>query len=210
MQIKSFCFNFIQENTYIVTDETKQCAIIDPGCVYKSEESQLANYIDENGLKPVLLLNTHLHFDHILGNAFVAQEYGLTAKAHVDDKIFLDNSGFLSPDFPKIPVNYDFPMEWINEGDRLAFGNSTIQVLHTPGHSPGSLSFYCPEANAVFSGDTLFLNSVGRTDFVGGDSERLADSIYTKLFPLPDNTEIYPGHGPKSSVIEEKTHNPYV
>lgn len=210
MKVKSFTFNPLMENSYVVYDETKSCAIIDPGCCCSAEEDELKAFIEKEGLKPVLLLNTHLHFDHIWGNPMVMREYGLKPKANVADKVFLDGGQLQFHGLPEDLNSLRFDVDWIGEGDKLTFGNTTLSVLQTPGHSQGSVCYYCSEDGALFSGDTLFRMSVGRSDFPGGSHESLLDSIYVKLFSLPDDTKIYTGHGPFSTIIDEKTYNPYV
>ena len=209
IHVASFTFNPFQENTYILYDETKECIIIDPGCYTENERKQLKAYIRKNELKPVRLVNTHCHLDHICGNAFIADEYNLELEAHQGEKIVLDASvdhgrlyGFIFDPSPNIKT-------YLQEGEQIAFGNSTLEIVLTPGHSPASVSFYSKADGFVIAGDVLFFMSIGRTDLPGGDHETLLTSIREKLFVLPDETIVYNGHGQKTSVGFEKKNNPF-
>ncbi|MDR2805771.1 MAG: MBL fold metallo-hydrolase [Dysgonamonadaceae bacterium] len=210
MQIQSFEFNPVDVNTYLLYDETKEAVIIDCGAFTAEEQKRIQAYIDRYDLKLKHLLNTHLHFDHLLGNRFIYETYGLKPEYHEAEETM--------PGLQKqtlifgMPVNYE-PVSadrFINEGDEIRFGNTVLKALLTPGHSPGSLSFYCAKANCVFTGDALFRHDIGRTDLWGGNEETLLHAIRKQLLTLPDNTDIYPGHGPASTVREEKQHNPYI
>lgn len=210
MQVASFTFNDFSENTYVLYDETKECAIIDPGCFKAHEQKQLTGFIEEHQLTPVLLVNTHCHIDHILGNSYISNKYNLPLHLHKDElKTYTDTGrwaqffGMVTDDIPEKQV-------YINEGDTLSFGNTALQILFTPGHSVASLSFYHSESAQLISGDVLFYESIGRTDLPGGNFETLISSIRTKLFVLPDHTRVYSGHGPATSIGHEKTHNPFL
>lgn len=210
MQIKIFVFNMVSENTYLLYDETKEAVIIDCGAWGEDEKQSLETYIREHDLKLKYLLNTHIHFDHVLGNYFIEQTYGLKPQYHEKEH--------LMPGLRKQCAAFGMPIDYepasaehfIHEGDIIRFGNTRLKALLTPGHSPGSLSFYCQEDNCVFTGDVLFRHSIGRSDLWGGSEETLLNSIHTKLLTLSDNTIIYPGHGPASSIGEEKLHNPFI
>jgi glyoxylase-like metal-dependent hydrolase (beta-lactamase superfamily II) len=210
MQIKLFELNPVHVNTYLIYDETKEAVLIDCGASSKEECEKIKEYIDSNHLKLKHLLNTHLHFDHILGTQFVYDTYGLKPQYHAAEAsmpgLKMQASAFgLFIDYE--PVNAE---HFINDGDFIRFGNTSLEALLTPGHSPGSLSFYCKENNCVFTGDALFRHDIGRTDLWGGNEETLITAIRTKLLTLPDYTEIFPGHGPASGVKEEIQHNPYL
>ncbi len=210
IHVASFAFNPFQENTYVLYDETKECVIIDPGCNTENERKQLKAFIVKEGLKPVRLINTHCHLDHICGNAFISNTYKLILEAHLGEKVVLD----ASQDHGKM---YGFVFEaspiiehYIEEGDEIIFGNSSLKALLTPGHSPASLSFYSPKDNFVIAGDVLFFMGIGRTDLPGGNHSLLLKSIRDQLFTLPDETIVYNGHGQKTSIGFEKKNNPFL
>ncbi len=210
LHVKSFTFNPFQENTYILYDDTLEAVIIDPGCYDKMEQEALTDFVTANHLKPVKLLNTHCHIDHVLGNAFVKRIYGIPLEYHQeDDPVLRAVSSYAS--------NYGFPAYEPSEGDRfieeddiIQFGNTKLQTLWVPGHAPGHLVFYHPESKTCMGGDTLFQDSIGRTDLPGGDHHTLLNAIKTKLFALPEDVVVYPGHGPSTTIGREKKHNPFV
>jgi hydroxyacylglutathione hydrolase len=210
ISIESFVFNPFQENTYILYDETKQCAIIDPGCYTPEEKNLLHRFITENGLAPVHLLLTHTHIDHIMGNNFVCGKYNLKPEVNELELLMLQN-------VKTIGTMYGIAVEpspgaevLLTENDTVRFGSSELKILFTPGHSPGSLCFYHTEQKFVIAGDVLFNESIGRTDLPGGDYDILLKSIREKLFTLPDDVKIYPGHGPETSIGHEKKYNPFL
>jgi len=211
MKIKTFEFNPIAENTYVVYDETKECVIIDAGNFFPDENEVLLNFILDNDLIVKHLLNTHLHFDHIFGNVFIKEQFGVKAKAHRADQFLVDNMpaqmrlyGFKEVDeVPEIG-------SYLEENDTVEFGNQKFIVLHIPGHSPGSIVYYSPTGNCVFVGDVLFRGSIGRTDLAGGNYKELITGIRTKLLTLPIDTVIYPGHGAITTIGEEKRNNPFL
>lgn len=209
-EIAIFTFNAFQENTYILYDDTKECVIIDPGCSNRAEEEELSNFITKKNLKPVRLIMTHGHVDHMLGNKFVADKYGLNVEIHKDEVGVLMAS-------PRVGMMYGFPVtpspepkHFIKEGDEITFGNTTLKSLFTPGHSPASISFFCEAGNFVIGGDVLFRQSIGRTDLPGGNFNTLINSIKTKLFPLGDDVKVFPGHGPDTTIGFEKKFNSYL
>ena len=208
--IKKFAFNPFQVNTYVLSDETGECIIIDPGMQGENEESQIVNYISSNNLKPVMLVLTHAHIDHIVGNYFIAEKYNLRLTAHNDCVGFLVGADVYATSFglkiDKVKSIDDF----IDEDSEIVFGNSRLQVLSTPGHAAGSLCFYSKEDEFVVTGDVLFYQSIGRTDLKTGNYDVLQKSIWNKLFTLPDDTTVFPGHGPKTSIGYEKANNPFV
>lgn len=210
LTVQSFTFNPLQENTYVLYNEKKDCCIIDPGCYFASEEQELQLFIKENGLQPILLLNTHCHLDHIFGNKFIAQTFNLPLHLHHLEKPVLD-LGPASGQLWQMPFdNYEGEMNFIAEGDRIKIGGDELQVLFTPGHSPGSISFYNKESRFVISGDVLFQGSVGRTDLPGGNFITLDESIKTRLYTLPADTIVYPGHGNATTIGDEMKDNPFV
>jgi len=207
MQVKCMEFNFLPVNTYVIWDETKEAAVIDPGCFYPGETDLLAAFILENGLNVKLLLNTHLHFDHVFGNTFVEETYKVKARANDLDMPWISS---MSSKLSIFGINYEghvnpiLPENVLNEGDTVTFGITTLHVMHIPGHSPGSIVFLNREQNCVFTGDVIFQGSYGRTDFPDGNHNALMTGIRTKLMTMPDDTTIYPGHGPATNIKHEK------
>lgn len=210
ISIHSFTFSPIQENTYVLFDETKECVIIDPGCYDSFERSTLEDFISKNELHPVKLLNTHCHLDHIFGNAFVCEKYKLKPEFNKLDQPVFDafkasaSMYGLNAD-PSPPAG-----NYLKEGDVINFGTSSLEIVFTPGHSPGSITFYNRAEKFMIAGDVLFYGSIGRTDLPGGNYETLISSIKTKLFPLGDDLKVYSGHGPETSIGFEKKNNPFL
>lgn len=210
-QVVQLTFNPFQENTFIVYDETQECVIFDPGCFEDHEKQALAAKIDELGLKPVRLINTHCHLDHVFGNKFVAETYQLALEIH-------EKEASLLASVPQICQMYGLPLpdespapgNFLEAGDTIKFGNTTLDMLFTPGHSPGSLSFYCQADKFVIAGDVLFYGSIGRTDLPGGDYDTLINSIKTQLLPLGDDITVYSGHGPATRMGYERKNNPFL
>jgi hydroxyacylglutathione hydrolase len=211
IQIKAFAFNAFQENTYILSDEEKQCIIIDPGCFASFEMRQLENYIDENSLNPLACLLTHAHIDHILGCQFIAHRYGLLPRMHFGE-LPTYQSGAMVADMYGIKgfESVDPSEEYLREGETLQYGQIALRVLFTPGHSPASVSFYQQEQGFVIAGDVLFRESIGRTDLPGGDFATLEKSIKEQLYTLPLDTKVYCGHGPTTTIRYERVNNPFV
>jgi glyoxylase-like metal-dependent hydrolase (beta-lactamase superfamily II) len=210
LTVQPFTFNPVQENTYIVYNDKKQCCIIDPGCYFANEEQELKDFIAKNELQPVYLLNTHCHLDHIFGNRFISRTYGLPLYLHRLEKPVLER-GPASGQLWQLPFdNYDGELHFLEEGDVVRVGDDELHVLFTPGHSPGSISFYSKEGKFVISGDVLFQGSVGRTDLPGGDFTILDESIKTKLYTLPVDTVVYSGHGESTTIGDEMKTNPFV
>lgn len=211
MEIKIFEFNPIGENTYVLYDETKECAIIDPGCFYPDEERHLLDFILDNELIVKHLLNTHLHFDHIFGNQFIYEQFKVNPEANKEDEFLLDGFAAQLRAFGFEDRGFTVPQisTYLNENDVITFGNQRLVVLHVPGHSPGSLVFYNQNAGCAFVGDVLFRGSIGRTDLAKGNYHQLIDGIEKKLFTLSPDTVVYPGHGPQTTIGEEVKNNPF-
>jgi glyoxylase-like metal-dependent hydrolase (beta-lactamase superfamily II) len=210
LHLQSFVFNAFQENTYVLYDDTKQCVIIDPGCYAAAEQQQLANFIESNKLTPVKLLNTHCHIDHILGNNFVSKKFNIGLEIHEADLPTLLATteyghlyGFTVDPSPQ-------PTRFIQNNETITFGNTDLEVRFTPGHAPGHVVFIHHNERFVINGDVLFYNSIGRTDLPGGDHNTLIKSIHQELFTLPDDYIVYTGHGPSTTIGEEKKNNPFV
>jgi hydroxyacylglutathione hydrolase len=210
LTVQCFTFNPVGENTYVVYNEKREACIIDPGCYFASEEAELKAFIEKNALQPVYLLNTHCHLDHIFGNKYVHRSFGLELHLHSLEKQVLD-FGPLSGERWGLPFeNYEGPLHYLEEGSVVKLGDDELKVLFTPGHSPGSISFYSAAYGFVIAGDVLFNGSVGRTDLPGGDFSVLEKSIREKLYTLPDQTVVYSGHGPATTVGKEKRGNAFV
>ena len=211
LQINSFVFNPFSENTYIIYDETRQCIILDPGCASPSEVDELLGFIDLHQLEPLMIINTHGHIDHIMGNEAVKKHYGIKAAAHPDVKSDILRSRQQAVMFGlSMMEECKLPEVELEDGETIKIGNGVLEVICTPGHARGSISVYAPVEGWVFTGDALFCRSVGRTDLPGGNFEELRESIRGRLFSLPNDTEVYSGHGEQTTIGEEKDFNPYV
>jgi glyoxylase-like metal-dependent hydrolase (beta-lactamase superfamily II) len=208
--LQQLTFNPLYENTYIVFDiVTKEAVIIDPGCYTSEEVSKLSGFISENNLKVKLLLNTHGHVDHVLGNYFVKKTYNVPFLVHEKDLETLRAVQVYAPSYGFNGYQPIEPDQFIKEGDSIPVGNLKFDVRFVPGHAPGHIAFILKEENICISGDVLFKNSVGRTDLPGANFETLKKSIHEQLFTLPDSMKVYPGHGPFTSIGDEKKFNPY-
>lgn len=209
IQVHSFVNNPYQENTYILFDETKQCVIIDPGMYTAAEQNAVTKFITEQKLKPVHLLNTHCHIDHVLGNKFIFDTYGLKPQLHEGELPLLT----AVPSYaPAQGFHYEvspLPEKFLPETGSINFGSSELQIIFAPGHSPAHLCFYSEADKILIGGDVLFYGSIGRTDLPGGNHAQLLSNIREKLFVLPDDTVVYPGHGGETSIGFEKQHNPF-
>lgn len=213
LKIQLFPVNPLQENCYIVSDETLECIIIDCGAFYEQDFLAIDKYIKDNGLKPVHLLNTHLHFDHVWGNQYIHDKYGLNTEASTRDQyLYNDVNGQIKQFMgmmPSTPFNAIIAKD-LDEGDVITFGSHELKVIATPGHTPGGICFYCEKDNVLFSGDSLFCQSIGRTDLPGGSFNDLINSLTGKILLLPEETIVYSGHGPKTNIKDEKMFNPYL
>jgi len=210
MQVHTFTFNPFAENTYVLWDETGECIIIDPGCYTQEEKRELLDFIESKGLRPVRIVLTHAHIDHILGNNFLTGKYGIKIQLSFIEQPLLA----AAPEYgtmwgigmePSPPADTD-----IQEGEDITFGKTKLKTLFTPGHSPGSFSFLHEESNTLIAGDVLFMQSIGRTDLPGGDYDTLMQSIQEKLLALDDKIKVYPGHGPSTTIGAERKKNPFL
>ncbi|MGQ1784348.1 MULTISPECIES: MBL fold metallo-hydrolase [unclassified Saccharicrinis] len=211
LKIHPLTYNPWQENTYIIAAENGDCIIVDPGCLTDEEQQHLVSYLEDNHLKPVRLLNTHLHLDHVFGNRFVCEHFKLGAEAHQGDEFWIEQTvpyatqmGFAIKENPPALKGY------LQHAQVIEFGGSTIKMLHIPGHSPGGVALYMENENTVIAGDVLFRESIGRADLPGGDFDTLISGIKTHLLTLPDETVVYPGHGPSTTIGHEKKHNQFL
>lgn len=209
IQIKTFYFNDLRECSYVVYDQTKECLIVDPGCQTKSEQDRLVKFIESNNLKPVKLICTHGHFDHVMGNAFVTQQWNVRTYIHPQDKGQLERAQQYCQMF-----GYSIdqpPLDTIDivEGEPICFGESKLDVIHTPGHTRGGVCFYSLEDKFIITGDSLFAGSIGRTDLPGGDYDALMESLLKKICVLGD-LKVLPGHGPESTIAQELNTNPFL
>ena len=211
IKIERFVCNMIQENCYVVSDETDECAIVDCGAFYPEERKAIEKYIKENGLRPTHLMVTHGHIDHNFGNKWVYDTYGLKAEVHAADEDFMEQLPQQAQALCGVTINEEMPpVGKYFEGDTtIQVGNLKFTVLETPGHTPGSVFFYCKEEHVAFSGDTLFHYSVGRTDFKGGSRFMLIQSL-RMIGQLPDETIVLPGHGERTTIGIEVTGNPFM
>jgi hydroxyacylglutathione hydrolase len=210
LSVKTFVFNPVQENTYVLSDEKDACCIIDPGCYFGNERAALKEYVEQQGLSPKILLNTHCHLDHVFGNKWVHETWDLPLHLHEKEQPVLAAA-------PEMGLIWDMPFEnyrgeliYLMPGHELTLGDNRLDILFLPGHSPGSIGFYSAEQGFLIGGDVLFRESIGRTDLPGGDHETLLASIRDHLWRLPDETIIYPGHGEPTTIGWEKAHNPFL
>ena len=210
IQIKAFTFSPISENTYVLYNDAGKAIIIDPGCYFPAEEETLQNFIKEKNLTPIYLLNTHCHLDHVFGNKWVHETYGLELYLHPNEAPMLELAPVSGERWGLPFQNYDGSLHFLNDGDKVLLDDFEIQVILAPGHSPGSICFYMPEQGDLIGGDVLFRGSIGRTDLPGGDTETLLTSIREKLWVLPDETVVYSGHGIKTTIGYEKRNNPFL
>ena len=211
MEIHQITFNTFQENTFILWDNTGDCIIIDPGCYEKNEELELVDFINKNNLNPVKLINTHCHIDHILGNKFVSEKWDLELYMNKIDLPLLEGAGDIAKMYGfKNYKGSPYPKHYLEEGDILEFGEGKLEILFTPGHAPGHICLFNTEEGFIVSGDVLFNGSIGRTDLPGGDFDTLIESIKTKLMTLQDETIVYCGHGPSTSIGKERLSNPFL
>jgi hydroxyacylglutathione hydrolase len=235
LTVKRFTFNPVQENTYVLSDQKDACCIVDPGCYFEEEREALREYFEQEGLTPSLLLNTHCHLDHVFGNKFVHETWGLLLHLHQKERALLEVMPEYGVEWGLPFENYEGELVFIPEGEILRWGGAgaegaadrtqaadragavgkadaadILKALFLPGHSPGSLGFYCEAQGFIIGGDVLFREGIGRTDLPGGDHGTLLHSIRQQLWTLPDDTIVYPGHGEPTTIGWEKAHNPFL
>ena len=212
MNIQRFEVNPLQENCYVVSDDSRECVIIDCGAYYDEESIAIDNYLRKQQLKPVHLLATHGHLDHNFGNAHLFRQYGLKVEICAGDQQLVERLPQQAAALFGMEISDDQPPvgRLLNDGDTITFGQHTLQVIATPGHSHGSCLFYCKEEGVVFSGDTLFRMSIGRTDFPEGSWQQMEQSLAKIAGTLPKDTVVYPGHGPQTTIADELQYNPYL
>ena len=210
LKVKVFTFSPVQENTYILYNEHNKAIIIDPGCYFTAEQETLKNFINDTQLEPVRLLNTHCHLDHVFGNKWVHETWGLELWLHAGEEPVLKLAPLSGEKWGLPFQNYTGPLHFLEEGDTILLGDDELKVIPAPGHSPASICFYCEKQNLLIGGDVLFRESIGRTDLPGGDHDTLLKSIREKLFVLPNNVVVYPGHGIPTTIGYEKEHNPFL
>ena len=210
LTVHTFTFNPFQENTFVLSDETGECIIVDPGCYEPHEREELESFISSRGLKPVRLVNTHCHIDHVLGNRFVQDTYNLQLELSMLEIPLLNAVAEYGSQFGIHCEASKEPFAFLAEGEAVTFGTTSLALLHTPGHSPGGMCLYHEKEKVIVAGDVLFQMSIGRTDLPGGDYDTLIASIREKLFVLPDDVTVYPGHGPSTTIGYEKQHNPFL
>lgn len=210
MNLKKLTFNPFQENTYVVWDDDKNCAIIDPGCSDEHERGELVAFIESEGLNPIKLLNTHCHIDHVLGNRFISEKYDLGLEIHKLDLPVLNAVPNYGATFGFETEEMVQPSVFLEEGETINVGSIELEILFVPGHSPGSICFYHVPTKQVISGDALFYGSIGRTDLPGGNHAQLIAAIKAKLLTLPEDVQVHSGHGPVTNIGFEKKNNPFL
>lgn len=210
MDIAIFTFNPFSENTYVLYDESKDCIIVDPGCSTEAEQEQLTDFIAQQALVPVHLVNTHCHIDHVLGNKFVSDRYGLPLTSHAGEQVVLDAQPMVSQMYGISYMRSPDIKVFLDQDDVLTFGNTSLKVLFTPGHSPASISLYNHESLQLIAGDVLFDGSIGRTDLPGGNFDTLIDSIKKQFLVLDDKVVVYSGHGEITTIGKERRSNPFL
>lgn len=210
--VKAFTCNMLAENCYVVSDETHEAVIIDCGAYYEEEGEAIISYIQKEGLRPVHLLCTHGHFDHCMGNGFIYNQFRLKPEVHHEDKFLMDKMREQTREILGVQLPMEVPPvgHYFTAKEEIVFGSHVLQILHTPGHTPGGVTFYCKAENTAFTGDTLFRMSIGRTDFERSSYEQMIHSLQDVMAKLPGETKIFPGHGPATTIAEEIRYNPYL
>lgn len=209
IHIEQFTFNPFSENTFVLYDDTKSCIIIDPGCYEPTEQQALLRYITDAGLKVEKVINTHCHIDHVFGNKFCQDTFKVDLLIPPKEEQTLRSVPLYAPMYGFANYQAAEPDGFLPEEGEFTFGASSLKILFVPGHAPGHLAFYAAEEKFCINGDVLFQGSIGRTDLPGGDHATLINSIRTTMFSLPDDTTIYCGHGPRTTIAFEKKHNPF-
>jgi hydroxyacylglutathione hydrolase len=210
IHVQKFVFNPMEENTYLLWNEKANAIIIDPGCYFTTEQETVEKFIKNKNLKPVQLINTHCHLDHVFGIKWITKTYHLELFIHPAEEKVLE---FAPATGMMWGFGYDVykgRFHFLKQADSINIDEDKLEVIFTPGHSPGSICFYCSEQNFLIGGDVLFRESIGRTDLPGGNHQQLLNSIQKQLFVLPDETIVYPGHGPETTIGHEKKYNPFL
>jgi len=210
IQVKQFVLNPFQENTYVVYDQSSEAVIIDGGCYSESEVDEVKRYIDAKNLKVKCIIATHGHIDHVIGIQALKEVYKVECFAHAEDLPLIATTPSQARMFGLMIDKVPSIDKTVKEGDKITFGISTIEIIHTPGHSQGGICLFLREQKILFAGDTLFRGSIGRTDLVGGNYERLIESIIHKILPLGDDIVVYPGHGDSTTIEYERKNNSYL
>ena len=210
IRVKIFTFNAFSENTFILYDDTRECVIVDAGCYEPEEKKAVADFIAAKNLKLVRNIATHCHIDHILGNDFIASTYNIYPEYHEGGEPFFIPAREIAGSFGYHLDSIPTPKGYLEEGKSVVFGESSLEVFYTPGHADGSVCFYNAKDGFVITGDVLFKDTIGRTDLPSGNFDLLMKSIREKLFTLPDETVVYPGHGPETTIGYEKQNNPFI
>lgn len=210
LKVEKFVVNPLQENTFVISDETGECVFIDPGFYFEEERNEIKKYVADNNLKPVLIANTHCHFDHLMGVEFIRKEYGIPFKAPSGDAFWVEKAIEQAQMFGFEMEPVRAPDFFFQDDEMLKVGNSAFKIIHVPGHSTGHVVFYAEKENILIGGDVLFYGSIGRTDLPGGDYNTLISNIKTKLFGLPGETKVFCGHGPETTIGFEKSSNPFL
>lgn len=210
INIQSFTFNALQENTYLLFDETKACIVIDPGCYDREEQQEVTDFISANKLEIQFILNTHCHVDHVLGNFFLKQKYGVKLGIHKTEEAILRAVKVYAPTYGFMRYQETSADFFLEENTDIEFGASTLRIIFVPGHSPGHIAFYSDKQKFCIAGDVIFYRSIGRSDLPGGNHNTLIKSIKENILVLDDAVKIYPGHGPATTVGEERKYNPFL
>ncbi len=210
MDIKSFVFNAFYENTYLLSSSNLETLILDPGCYENFEKKELTDFIKTNTLKPIAIINTHCHIDHVLGNDYLKKLYNIPLWIPATEKNLLKSVSTYAPTMGIQDYQEAQPDKLLSEKDVITFGSEKLEILYAPGHSEGHLMFYHAADKCLMAGDVIFRESIGRTDLPGGNFKTLEESIKNQVYTLPEAVKIYPGHGPSTTVGHEKKHNPFV
>ena len=209
IQVKKFTFNPFRENSYVLYDNTKECIVVDPGCFIAHEEEEIAQFIEENELQPMQLINTHAHIDHVLGNSFICNKYDIGLYLY-DSELPMLEMAKRSAQMYEVPYTPSpEPTGFLNEGDQITFGESSLNVIFVPGHAPDHIALLNEEEKILIGGDILFQGSIGRTDLPGGNHEQLISGIKEKIFSLNEDIMVYSGHGNETTIGIEKRTNPF-
>jgi glyoxylase-like metal-dependent hydrolase (beta-lactamase superfamily II) len=209
IDLANFVFNELNVNSFVLYDQTQECIVVDPGCNTKSQQDELQQFINSHELKPVCIVNTHGHFDHVFGNAWAKSTFQCPLRMHINDLPLIQHADKYAGLFGYTVDASPMPDSYLHDGEILHFGDSSLLILHVPGHSPGSICLYSAEAGFIIAGDVLFRGSIGRTDFPGGNYDLLISGIREKLLTLPSDTIVLPGHGPKTTIGLEHDTNPF-